>query len=83
MFMHTCARNAMYTCILKLTYQYLKKTQLEWFAKALNMMDSQSLVYIVVRNIQTNSRYVWLITRLKASPNDIPTFEKEILELFS
>jgi len=29
----------------------LKKTQLGWVAKALNIMDSQSLVHIVARNI--------------------------------
>ena len=95
-------------------YYYLKKTQFGWFAKALSIMDSQSLVYIAARNncihgqqnirrlkrhksynikrfshlpyrivVKTNSRYSWFITRVKASPNDIPNLKKQILELFS
>ena len=33
--------------------------------------------------VKTNSRYPWFITRVEASPNDIPNLKKQILELFS
>ena len=49
--------------------------------KSYNIKRFSHLPYRIV--VKTNSRYSWFITRVEASPNDIPNLKKQILELFS